>query len=129
VLPPCVFDSTKEIFATPLGSACVSPALTVPAIPTPLWAVASPPDRSVQPLSLPQARRIRFATRSGESFRQPWNCLDDEPELLFRQPEKGVFQPDFNSFFMQYSSTTYSHPTVNFLCINQRPRVLFACFG
>jgi hypothetical protein len=40
MLPPCVFDSTKETSAPPFGFTHISRALPVPAIPTPLQGAA-----------------------------------------------------------------------------------------
>ena len=74
MLPPCVFDSTKETSTPPFSFAPVSLAPEVPAISTPLRAFfralrIEAFDRILcQKLA---AFHLRFAP--AESFRQPWN--------------------------------------------------------
>ena len=71
MLPTCVFDSTRETFTLPFGLAPASRAPEVSAISTPLEAVSSPPDRSVQSLSPPEARRTLLSFRSADRSVNP----------------------------------------------------------
>jgi len=87
-LLPCVFDSTRKTCTLLFNFAPVSRAPVVPAIPTPLEAVSSPPDRSVQSPSPPEARRtplsFRPAHRSVNYVQSSRYDLPDHPHAGVR---------------------------------------------
>ncbi len=70
----------------------------VPAASTPLRAVSNPPDRSVQPLSLPQARRPPLSLRPANRSVNPGTESIMDPNLCAGQTKKNGFLPLSTAF-------------------------------